>query len=83
MSCNVIIGGRSGNDSNGQLYLTEHQLSRRRRPVTRPLGLLVKNGFDVFSGLWWASMLPSLYIMLLVFGINLLGDFCRMSSIPG
>lgn len=48
-------------------------------PVTQPsLGLLVKNGFDVlFSGLWWTSAFPGLFIMLLVFGINLFGDFLR------
>lgn len=48
-------------------------------PVTQPsLGLLIKNGFDVlFSGLWWVSIFPGLFIMLLVFGINLLGDFLR------
>lgn len=48
-------------------------------PITQPsLGLLVKTGFDVlFSGLWWASVFPGLYIMLIVFGINLLGDFLR------
>jgi peptide/nickel transport system permease protein len=48
-------------------------------PVTKPsLGLLIKNGFDVlFSGLWWISVLPGLFIMLIVFGINLLGDFLR------
>lgn len=48
-------------------------------PITKPsLGLLVKNGFDVlFSGLWWASFFPGLYIMLIVFGVNLLGDFLR------
>jgi peptide/nickel transport system permease protein len=48
-------------------------------PVTRPsLGLLIKNGFDVlFSGLWWISVFPGLFIMLIVFGINLLGDFLR------
>ena len=41
-------------------------------------GLLIKNGFDVlFSGLWWVSIFPGLFIMLLVFGINLLGDFLR------
>ena len=33
--------------------------------------------YTSFSGLWWASVLPGLYIMLLVFGINLLGDFLR------
>jgi peptide/nickel transport system permease protein len=48
-------------------------------PVTQPsLGLLVKNGFDVlFSGLWWTSVFPGAFIMLLVFGINLFGDFLR------
>ncbi len=48
-------------------------------PITKPsLGLLIKNGFDVlFSGLWWISVFPGLVIMLLVFGINLLGDFLR------
>ena len=48
-------------------------------PITEPsLGLLVKNGFDVlFSGLWWVSVFPGLAIMLLVFGINLFGDFLR------
>ena len=48
-------------------------------PVTDPsLGMLVKNGFDVlFSGYWWIAVLPGVYIMLLVFGINLLGDFLR------
>jgi peptide/nickel transport system permease protein len=48
-------------------------------PVTEPsLGLAVKNGFDVlFSGMWWVSAFPGAFIMLLVFGINLFGDFLR------
>lgn len=48
-------------------------------PITEPsLGLLVKEGFDVlFSGIWWTSAFPGLFIMLLVFGINLFGDFLR------
>ena len=48
-------------------------------PVTEPsLGLLVKEGFDVlFSGIWWTSAFPGLFIMFLVFGINLFGDFLR------
>ena len=48
-------------------------------PITKPsLGLLIKNGFDVlFSGLWWNSVFPGLFIMALVFGINLVGDFLR------
>ncbi len=65
----------------GDFILTEATLSFLGVgvPITEPsLGLLVKNGFDVlFSGLWWVSVFPGLYIMLLVFGINLLGDFLR------
>lgn len=65
----------------GNFILTEATLSFLGVgvPITEPsLGLLVKTGFDVlFSGLWWASVFPGLYIMLVVFGINLLGDFLR------
>jgi peptide/nickel transport system permease protein len=65
----------------GSFILTEATLSFLGVgvPITEPsLGLLVKTGFDVlFSGLWWASVFPGVYIMLVVFGINLLGDFLR------
>lgn len=65
----------------GNFILTEATLSFLGVgvPITKPsLGLLVKTGFDVlFSGLWWASIFPGMYIMLIVFGINLLGDFLR------
>ena len=65
----------------GNFILTEATLSFLGVgvPITEPsLGLLVKTGFDVlFSGLWWTSVFPGLYIMLVVFGINLLGDFLR------
>lgn len=65
----------------GNFILTEATLSFLGVgvPITEPsLGLLVKAGFDVlFSGLWWASVFPGAYIMLVVFGINLLGDFLR------
>lgn len=65
----------------GTVILTEATLSYLGVgvPVTEPsLGLLVKNGYDVlFSGIWWVSVLPGFFIMLLVFGINLLGDFLR------
>ena len=65
----------------GTVILTEATLSYLGVgvPVTEPsLGLLVKNGSDVlFSGLWWSSVFPGVFIMLLVFGINLLGDFLR------
>lgn len=65
----------------GNAILTEATLSYLGVgvPVTEPsLGLLVKNGYDVlFSGIWWVSVIPGFFIMLLVFGINLLGDFLR------
>lgn len=65
----------------GTVILTEATLSYLGVgvPVTEPsLGLLVKNGYDVlFSGIWWVSVLPGFFIMILVFGINLLGDFLR------
>lgn len=48
-------------------------------PVVRPsLGMLCSEGFKVlYSGLWWVSIFPGLYIVLIVFSINLLGDFLR------
>jgi len=65
----------------GSFILTEATLSFLGLgvPITRPsLGMLCNNGFDVlYSGLWWVSILPGLYIMIIVFGINLLGDFLR------
>jgi peptide/nickel transport system permease protein len=65
----------------GSFILTEATLSFLGLgvPVTRPsLGMLCNNGFNVlYSGLWWVSIFPGLYIMIIVFGINLLGDFLR------
>lgn len=65
----------------GSFILTEATLSFLGLgvPVTRPsLGMLCSNGFSVlYSGLWWVSFFPGMYIMLIVFGINLLGDFLR------
>lgn len=48
-------------------------------PVTRPsLGTLCSEGFSVlYSGLWWVSFFPGLYIVFIVFAINLFGDFLR------
>lgn len=48
-------------------------------PVTEPsLGMLCSDGFKVmFGGLWWVSVFPGLYIVIIVFAINLLGDFLR------
>lgn len=48
-------------------------------PITEPsLGMLCSDGFKVmFGGLWWVSVFPGLYIVLIVFAVNLLGDFLR------
>lgn len=48
-------------------------------PATKPtLGMLCSEGFAVlYSGLWWVSFFPGLYIVFIVFAINLFGDFLR------
>lgn len=48
-------------------------------PITEPsLGALVNQGYQVlFSGFWWVSVLPGVGLMLIVLGINLLGDRLR------
>jgi peptide/nickel transport system permease protein len=48
-------------------------------PITEPsLGALVNQGYQVlFSGFWWVSVLPGVGLMLVVLGINLLGDRLR------
>lgn len=65
----------------GGFILTEATLSFLGMgvPIVRPsLGMLCSNGFAVlYSGLWWVSIFPGLYIMMIVFGINLMGDFLR------
>ena len=48
-------------------------------PVTEPsLGMLCSDGYKVLSsGRWWVSIFPGLYIVFIVFAINMLGDFLR------
>jgi peptide/nickel transport system permease protein len=48
-------------------------------PVTEPsLGTLINEGYVVlFSGFWWISFFPGLVLMIIVLGINLLGDRLR------
>jgi peptide/nickel transport system permease protein len=48
-------------------------------PVTRPsLGSLIRSGFEfIFSGSWWITVLPGLWLILFVLAINLLGDWLR------
>ena len=70
----------------GGFILTEATLSFLGLgvPISRPsLGMRCNDGFTVlYSGLWWVSILPGLYIMIIVFGINLLGDFLRDEMNP-
>lgn len=48
-------------------------------PVTEPsLGLLISNGFDyLLSGIYWICFFPGLALLLLIVGINLVGDELR------
>ncbi len=48
-------------------------------PVTRPsLGSLINSGFEfIFSGSWWITMIPGIFLVILVLVMNLLGDWMR------
>ena len=48
-------------------------------PVTMPsLGSLIKSGFEyIFSGIWWITIFPGIFLILFVLVINLLGDWLR------
>ena len=48
-------------------------------PVTQPsLGLLIANGFEyLLSGDYWISFFPGFALLLLIIGINLIGDALR------
>lgn len=48
-------------------------------PVTRPsLGSLIRSGFDyIFSGSWWITIFPGIWLVVFVLVINLLGDWLR------
>ncbi len=53
-------------------------------PVTQPsLGSLIRSGFEfIFSGTWWITMIPSLVLIILIFSLNLLGDWLRDALNP-
>jgi peptide/nickel transport system permease protein len=53
-------------------------------PAEKPsLGTLILNGYQVlFSGLWWTSVFPGFALVLLVMGVNLLGDWMRDALNP-
>jgi len=48
-------------------------------PVTMPsLGSLIKSGFEyIFSGVWWITIFPGVFLIVFVLVINLLGDWMR------
>jgi peptide/nickel transport system permease protein len=48
-------------------------------PITEPsLGSLINEGYQVlFSGYWWITIFPGLGLMLIVLGVNQLGDRLR------
>ncbi len=48
-------------------------------PITRPsLGLLIANGYDyLLSGRYWVAVFPGVALVLIIVGINLVGDRLR------
>lgn len=48
-------------------------------PVTRPsLGMLIANGREyIYSGRWWLIVFPGAYLLIIIMGVNLFGDWLR------
>ena len=52
-------------------------------PTVPSLGTLIRNGYDfLFSGEWWVSIFPGCALVLLVFAVNVLGDWLRDTLNP-
>ncbi len=53
-------------------------------PIDTPsLGGMINSGYQVlFSGRWWLSGFPGIVLMMIVFGVNLLGDWLRDALDP-
>jgi peptide/nickel transport system permease protein len=53
-------------------------------PPTQPsLGTLIRVGNDfLFSGEWWITIFPGAALVIMVFAINLLGDWLRDALDP-
>jgi len=52
-------------------------------PTTPSLGTLIRIGNEfLFSGLWWITFFPAIALVVLVFAINLLGDWMRDALNP-
>jgi len=52
-------------------------------PTTPSLGTLIRVGNEyLFSGLWWITLFPAMALVVLVFAVNLLGDWMRDALNP-
>jgi peptide/nickel transport system permease protein len=53
-------------------------------PATQPsLGTLIRIGNEVlFSGEWWMTIFPGVWLVILVLAVNLLGDWLRDALNP-
>ena len=52
-------------------------------PTTPSLGTLIRIGNDfLFSGEWWTTFFPAIFLVILAFSINLLGDWMRDTLNP-
>ena len=52
-------------------------------PTTPSLGTLIRVGNEfLFSGLWWITFFPAIALVVLVFAVNLLGDWMRDALSP-
>ena len=52
-------------------------------PTTPSLGTLIRVGNEyLFSGLWWITLFPAVALIVLVFSVNLIGDWLRDALNP-
>ena len=52
-------------------------------PTTPSLGTLIRVGNEfLYSGLWWITFFPAIALVVLVFAVNLLGDWMRDALNP-
>lgn len=52
-------------------------------PTTPSLGTLIRVGNNyLFSGEWWITLFPALFLVILVLSVNLLGDWLRDALNP-
>jgi peptide/nickel transport system permease protein len=52
-------------------------------PTTPSLGTLIRVGNEyLYSGLWWITFFPAIALVVLVFAVNMLGDWMRDALNP-